>query len=145
MRKNNIYIKWGNRTALSLRIEPAELEIRAENTRIILRQREIVVESPVSRYEDMVAGKRRYFYIYLSENIKPLQPPRIDIIDYDVVGGFEIRITNIEVSRYLTIITPGAYLYNYVILSDDLLGGETNTRRELFYEKTNKGLTIYFV
>ena len=131
--------------ALALRIEPAELEIKAENTRIILRQREIVVDSPVSRYEDVVTSKRKYFYIYLSENIKPLHPPRIDIIDYDVVGGFEIRVTNIEVSRYLTIITPGAYLYNYVILSDNLLGGETNTRRELFYEKTSRGLTIYFV
>ncbi len=146
MKKNYIYVKWGNKPeALALRIEPAELEIKAENTRIILRQREIVVENTITHYEDKITGKRKYFYIHLSEKIKPLQPPRIDITDYEIINGFEIRITNIEISKYLTIITPGPYLYNYIILSENLIGGETNTRRQLFYEKTNKKLTIYFV
>ena len=146
MKKNYVYVKWGTpKEALALKIEPAELEIKAANTHIILRQREIIIENKIKKYEDKTTNKRKYFYIYLSENIQPIKPPKLDITDYEVINGFEIRTTNIELTKYLTIITPGPYLYNYIILSNNIIGGETNTRRQLFYEKTNNKLTIYLL
>lgn len=146
MRKKHIlYIRWGKGRALGLSLSGDELEIVSANVNIILHPRDIVVEGKVDRYEDVIAGKRKYIYVYFGESLQPLNASRIDINDIEVINGFEVRITNIEVARYLTIITPGAYLYNYVIISDNILSAEVNTRREVYYEKTGKGLTIYLL
>ena len=144
-KKHLLYIRWGKGKALGIGLGGGELEIVSANMNIILHPRDIVIEGKVDKYEDVVAGKRKYIYVYFKESLQPLDASRIDIGDVEVINGFEVRITNIEVARYLTIITPGAYLYNYVIVSDNILSAEVNTRREVYYEKMDKGLMIYLL
>lgn len=144
-KKPILYVRWGKGKALGLGLSGGELEIVSANTRILLHPRDIVIEAQVEKYEDVIAGKRKYLYVYFRNTIEPLDAPRIDISDVEVVDGFEVRATNIEFARYLTIITPGAYLYNYVIISDNVLTAEVNTRREIYYEQITKGVTIYFL
>lgn len=140
-----LYTRWGKGKALRLGLSGGELEVTSTNTRIILHPRDIVVEAQVEKYEDVVAGKRKYIYVYFVDPIEPLDAPRIDVSNVEVVDGFEVRVTDIGFARYLTIITPGAYLYNYVIVSDNVLAAEVNIRREVYYERTARGVTIYML
>ncbi len=145
MKGSTLYLRWVKGKALGVKIGGGELEVIAANTKIALHPRDIVVEGKVKGYEDIVAGKRKYVYVYFNEPLIGLTPPRIDLGNVEVIGGFEIRVTRINSTGYLTIITPGAYLYNYVIISLEALSAEVNTRREVYYEDTGTGVAVYIL
>ncbi len=143
-----LYVAWSRDSkGLELNVQVDELSIKSSNLRIWFRPREVEVQASIREYRDYLVGKKRYCYIDFNEPISPLKIPRIDLRNQDIemVSNFELRVIDIELSKYLTIVTPGNFLYNYIILCNDSMGLELSARRNVFYEALDYGIVVYIM
>ena len=150
MRKHNriLYVMWNRKLkGLEVDVQVDELIVRGGNFKISLRSREIEVQGNIKSYGDYVVGRKKYCYIDFNGPLTLLDIPRVDLRnqDMEIISNFELRVTDIEVSKYLTIVTPGNFLYNYVILSNNSLGVELSSRRNVFYEQIRDGVIVYMM
>ncbi len=136
-------VAWGD-GHLELRFVEDWLEVLASNYRIILAPRSVEIRGEASGHRESLVGKRKYIYVGLAEGLKPLRGPG-ERVERLLVGGFEVTGTDVEFSRYLTIVTPGFFLYNYVVLSDSSLALELSARREAYFDEGGEKLTLYLV
>ena len=136
-------VSWGE-GHLELRFVEDWLEVHAANCRVVLAPRSVEVHGKAAGHRESLVGKRKYIYVELAEPLKPLKGPG-ERVEKLLAGGFEITGTDVEFSRYLTIITPGFYLYNYAVLSDTSLALEVSTRREAYFNQEGGKLTLYLV
>ena len=125
--------------------KPYELIIAFKNVVFMFLPREVRVSNNVKTHREGKHGKKCYVYVELSNNVTPISVKGEVINKPRIIGNFELRYTNLDFSRYLTIITPGAFLYNYAILFDEGLCIETSANKEVYFEKIRDSLTIYFV
>ncbi len=139
-------VKWGD-GCIDLEARAGELAITFSNTKITLRPRIIIVEGSDVDYEEGSSGKsvkKKYIYIHVRECLKPLpaQGKYISTVLYD---KYEIRYQKLGFGEYLTIVTPGEYLYDYIIVTEDTITIGMSGKREAYFYKEDKRLTIYFV
>ncbi len=140
------YVKWRN-GGLRLVFKNSFLEIISKNYRFILRPRIVIVEGTVKEYNVVSPhrhGKYKYVYIELSEEVKPFDKkgrvPRPGIIE-----GFEVNYQDMGFEEYLTIVTPGAFLYQYIILTTSMLTICLSAKKEAYIDLENNVVTIYVV
>lgn len=136
-------VAWGD-GHLELRFVEDWLEVLASNYRIVLAPRSVEIHGEASGHRESLVGKRKYIYVELAEGLKPLRGSG-EKVERLLVGGFEVTGTDVEFSRYLTIITPGFFLYNYAILTDGSLALEASARREAYFDEGGGKLTLYLV
>ncbi len=148
-KKPTFYVKWGAGRALEVEVSQDVMVLKGEGLEIILEPRSIHLEAPefyVAEYED---GRRKRVYIRLPQGVKGVEAPRVDIDSTTarLLGLFEVRLTEIPgLDRYLTIVTPGGYLYDYVILTSDQVMFETSAKKKLYREEMpGESITIYLV
>ena len=143
------YVKWGPGRALELQVAQDAMIIRGDGLEIDLEPRSIHVEAEEFTVREYGDEKRRWVYIDLPRGVRGIEAPRIDIdaSHPKLLGLFEVRLTEVDdIDRYLTIVTPGGFLYDYVILTGDKLMFETKARRKLYRESVpGESLTIYLV
>lgn len=143
-----IYIVWGRKKdeTLMLSIKPWEFILLSKNILIIFIPKEVRVSGPIEKHVEESYGKKRYIYVKFSEKLLPLTGKGEYVLKRKIIENFEVRITDLDFTKYLTIIMPGTFLYNYALLSDDELIIETSTKKEVYFEKLKElMLTIYFV
>ncbi len=140
------YVKWRN-GSLKLVFKEPLLEIISKNYRFILRPRIVIVEGTVKEYNIASPnrrGKYKYVYIELGEEVIPFDKkgrmPRPDII-----GGFEVNYQDMRFEEYLTIVTPGTFLYEYVILTTNMLTICLSAKKEAYVDLEENVATIYVV
>ena len=143
------YVRWGPGRALELQVAQDAMIIRGDGLEIDLEPRSIHVEAEEFAVREYGDEKRRWVYIDLPRGVRGIEAPRIDIDagHPKLLGLFEVRLTEVDnIDRYLTIVTPGGFLYDYVILTGDKLMFETKARRKLYRESVpGESLTIYLV
>ena len=143
------YVKWGPGKALELQVSQDAMIIRGSGVEIDLEPRSIHVEAEEFAVREYGDDKRRWVYIDLPRGIKGIEAPRVDIDSSQprLLGLFEVRLTEVDgLERYLTIVTPGGFLYDYVVVTSDKLMFETKARRKLYQESVpGESLTIYLV
>ena len=123
------------------------LVVKALNNAFEFRPRAIIIDS-AGEYLEGVLSKYKYIYVDFPEPLKPLpfQPTiKTGNAGKYMIGNYELRYTNTPIGEYYTVITPGTHLYEYVILTTDRLGVKTSRKREVYYDRTDSTLTLYFV
>lgn len=140
------YVKWDTTKALELQLHGDVLRIKAENANIELEPRSATIEAPYSYKKEVPDVNRKTLYIGFREPLKPLEAPRIDILGRSYIGNFEVIYTNLDFEKYLTIITPSHYLYDYVVLTGHEIMFHMIARRQVYYEEEPYDkVTVYFV
>ncbi len=140
------YIKWGSGSIL-LKSIASDLVLKTDNLYLELRQRVVVVEGSIGSYEIVSSGrsgKRKHVYIKLRDSVKPLGRKGV-VVDREYIDNFEIRVLEKEFGKYITVVTPGAFLYDYIILSDDIIMVSLSGKREAYIDLEDNRLTIYVV
>ncbi len=138
------YVRWG-RGVLRLKASQDSLEVEAGNGSISLEARMIRVEAPVEEWRDVLQGKRRWVYVDLGEELEPLPGGRNATSRLLMLGLFDIRSTDIGVERYLTVVTPGHFIYDMVIVSSARIGVAAPMRRSFYFDRDEDSLTMYLV
>ncbi len=129
-----VYARWGG-GAVELRVRGESFAVRAANAELLFEPRYVVVEARYAARRSVSDERRTRVYVELAEEIKPLEPRRIDLVGSRVLGLFEVRLTDIEFRRYLTVVTPAGFLYDYFVVSDDTVMLEASARRKVFFEE----------
>ncbi len=141
-----ICVAWGN-GCIEFKVRNNELEINGENVKIILRPRVIIFTNGVTDYELGESGrkaKKKYIYIYPKNGIEPINKRGKFLKEYSL-DRFEIMYQKLSFSEYMTIITPGEYLYDYVIITRDIVTIAMSGKKEAYFYKEENKLTIYIV
>ena len=142
-----IEVKWGN-SCIELEHSIDILRLNSVNYRVELRPRTIIVKGSIDSSEVVETGKHRkkkYLYINFKEKIKGFVGRRYSQETEFILRNFEVKILDLEFERYITIITPGPFLYNYVIISQDQLVIELSGKREVYIDRELKMITVYIV
>ncbi len=137
------YVRWFEGAAAA-RASDGVLELVFSNARIVLEPRRLLLEGVGARQRSRNDGRRLRVLLEASEPLKPITPPpRIDIDYTGVVGGFQVMYTSLGFENYITVVTPGTHLYDYVVVSSTLVYMEASGRRTAFYEGLDGGLAVY--
>jgi hypothetical protein len=134
MRELSVYARWGV-GVLELRVRGELFTVRAANAELFFEPRSVVVEARYAGRRSVSDDRRLRVYIDLADEIKPLEPRRVDLIGSRALGLFEVRVTDVEFRRYLTVITPAGFLYDFFIVSDDTIMLEASAKRRVFFEE----------
>lgn len=142
-----MYVAWDSkgRYGLLFSFRGEALTIAAYNLTLTLNPRGVDVATSIRDLRVYSVGKRKYTYIYFNELVKPLPTGRSDITDRAFISGFEIVVTHIDGNNYLTVVTPGSWLYNYVVLADNTLLIEMSSKRDVYFEKLVDEVVIHIV
>ncbi|KSW11984.1 hypothetical protein CF15_04125 [Pyrodictium occultum] len=130
----NFYVRWGP-GALELRVMSDALELRAANARMLFEPRSILLEARYSYRKEVEDKNRKTLYIGFAEPLKPLEAPRVDIVGRTYVGYFEVIYTDLDFEKYLTVITPASFLYDYFVVTTRDLMVHLQAKRKLYYEE----------
>jgi hypothetical protein len=133
-KQTSFYVKWGN-GALELIPSYNSLQIRAKNYEFAFEPRSIVIEGKYGAKREIDHLNRKTVFIEFVEEVQPLNPPRIDIVGRNYVGNFEVVYTDLEFERYLTVITPADFLYDYFVLTSTDLMLYMQSKRKIYYEE----------
>jgi hypothetical protein len=145
-RRAEFYVKWGAVEALRLEVGSDTLRVIAENADIVLEPRMADINAKYSYKKEVEDSNRKTLYIGLREPIKPLKAPRIDIVGRSYVGNFEVIYTDLDFEKYLTIITPASFLYDYVVLTTTEIMFHMIARRQVYFEEEPYDhIRVYFV
>ncbi len=141
-----LIIPWDSKgkKSLALILKPYEATIVSKNVLITLLPREIRITDDIDKFSEEETSKKRYIRVFFRNPVEPIseKPGR----HYEgVFENYEVRVTNLDFSNYLTIIVPGSFLYNYIVLSENSISIECSIKKTVYFEKTDKSLTIYFV
>ncbi len=91
------------------------------------KKRAIVIEHEELKLVDfppsveMVAGERKYF------------------------NGFELRAVDLGFEKYLTVVVPGSFLYDYVIITPRKSEVVMSFKRQVYVEEGSKNTIVYLV
>ncbi len=129
------YVKWGQTKALELRVSGDTLTIRAANMEIRMEPRSLELRGKYTYKREVEDQSRKTLYIGFGEKLQPVEAPRIDILGSAYVGNFEVRYTDLDFEKYLTVITPANYLYDYAVVTTRELMLHMSPRRKVYYEE----------
>ncbi|AEM38755.1 hypothetical protein Pyrfu_0886 [Pyrolobus fumarii 1A] len=146
-KKPVFYVKWGPGKALEMEVSEDVMILRGDGFELDLEPRSVRLEASEFAVREYSDDKRKRVYIDVPVGIHGVQAPRVDIDGTRMVGYFEVRLTEIEnLDRYLTIITPGGFLYDYVVVTSEGVMFETSAKRKLYREEVpGEAVTIYLV
>jgi len=140
------YLKWGPAKALRLEVGQDAMKIVAANAVIVLEPREADIRANYSYKKEVQDATRKTLFIGFREKIEPLEAPRIDIVGRSYVGNFEVIYTDLDFEKYLTIITPANFLYDYAVLTTtDIMFHMVARRQVYFEEEPYEHIHVYFV
>ncbi len=139
-----VYAKWG-RGVIEVRVRGEMLALRTANLEAVFEPRTVLVEGRYASHRLLTDDRRARVYIDLANPLEPLEAKRIDLVGSRTLGLFEVRVTDLEFSRYLTVITPAGFMYEYLVISDDRLMVEASAKRKVFFEEEPfEKLIVYF-
>ena len=141
-----ICVAWRN-GCIDFKARNNELEIITGDLKIILRPRAIIFINGVTDYELGESGrkaKKKYIYIYPRNGIEPINKCGKLLKEY-TLDRFEIMYQKLSFNEYMTIITPGEYLYDYIILTNDTVTIAMSGKKEAYFYREEDKLTIYIV
>ncbi|HIQ24245.1 MAG TPA: hypothetical protein EYH50_04265 [Pyrodictium delaneyi] len=145
VRRESFYVRWDG-GALELRVMREALEIRAANAGLLFEPRSVTIEAKYTHKREIEDRNRKTLFIGFAEELKPLEAPRVDIVGRNYIGNFEVVYTDLEFERYLTVITPASFLYDYFVLtSRDVMLYMQAKRKVYFEEEPYDRIIIYFV
>jgi len=137
------YVRWldgGARVVVSGDV----LELVFRNARVVAEPRRLVLEGIPASPRCYSDGRRLRVALDLAGEPEPFRPPpRIDIEYTGMVGGFQVTYTSLGFDSYITIVTPGGHLYDYVVVSRRLVFLEASGRRKAFFEELGGGVAVY--
>lgn len=143
-----LYAKWP-KGAVKLLVGADRAVVSGRNFRLELEPRAIYFRGPWDDVEEASFPRRKNLYITVSEALEgDSAPPRIDVANGDevVLRSFEVRLNLLEgVDSFLTLITPGTFLYDYAILTSRKFMAEMSSRRRVYASKANDMVEIYIV
>ncbi len=142
-----VYVAWNSKGkhGLLFSFRGESLTIAAYNLTITLNSRGVDVVASIKDTKVYEIGKRKYVYIIFKEKIQPLPTGKSDIIDKAFTSGFEIIVTHINDNNYITVVTPGSWLYNYIILTNDTLMLELSKKRDVYFERLEDEVVVHIV
>ncbi len=142
----DVYIMY-SKGAWRVRSVGGAVEISGKDGKIILDARTITIpkESKVKVAEPSV--KKRTLYVFHRDLGFIDSPPYIDLRagQSRVYENFDLRPVDLDFEQYLTIVTPGSFLYDYAIITRKKTGVIMSAKREIYVEETKNSLIIYLV
>lgn len=119
------------------------LLINAMNNSVEARPRTIVI----SRFKNYIEAisNRKYIYIYFPEELKPFTNEGGVSLQEIRLEFYDIKYTRIDYDEYYTVILPGFFLYDYIVLTSDEIAVAMSIKRRVFYERIDSRLVLYIV
>ena len=133
-RRRTVYVKWGS-GGLEVRLSRGLIAVLAANAALYFEPRSVLVEADYEEPAAISDEKRLYVYIGFRGKLEPLEAPRIDVVGRYVDELGELRVVDLEFNRYLTIVTPGDFLYDFAVITPDKLFFQADARRKVYFEK----------
>lgn len=129
---------------LEVRRKGDSLEVRGGNFTIELRPRVISVDGSTGISIEGIYGSRRKVIYIRHEGIKTLDHCNEKIEEVDL-GDYIVKSTYLFTGSYITIITPGYLLVDYVVITDDSAAVVVQGKRSTYFEESGRRVTIYVV
>ncbi|WFO75109.1 hypothetical protein J4526_08555 [Desulfurococcaceae archaeon MEX13E-LK6-19] len=123
------------------------LTLQSSNLVMELRPRAIILQDKIRDYEETEIGKtkrKKVIYLHLEEAIEPFKG-RGEVVKEVLIENYEIRRQDLGFEEYITIVTPGTHLYEYIIISSDTITVSLSAKRQAYVDKEDHTTTIYFV
>lgn len=125
-----------------------DLEVKASNSTIIFESRSIFVGGLFERLREYRGGQGKNVYVDLAFPLKGTRGEgalyRFDVDTF--LGPYGLVYTSMEgLGYYLTIYPPPGSLYDYAVLSPDMLMFRTSHRREIYVLVEDNGRRIILV
>jgi len=110
------------------------------------RQRSITLKN-VNNVEVHVirSGRKKVIYARYRGNMLPCRDHGETSREEISTPLFTARVTRCSLDTYLTLIFPGTFLIDYVVMSRDMVGLVLPGKREIHTEKTGNDVVIYIV
>ena len=117
------------------------------NDEIVLDARSITLPKDAEVFYAEPKLKNRVVYAFYSPLKSVEKPPYVDMLSGErrVYGSFELRAVDADFEQYLTVITPGSFLYEYAIITPKKLAIVTSAKRDFYLEDTGKRKIIHIV
>jgi len=133
-------IKWGSH-GLDVEVENGTLSIRGSFS-IEVKPRGVVFERATGY---RVAGDARKKYIYVEHaELKPLEDA-VDCPDELELGKLVLNRVDLDFEEYLTVVTSGESLIDYMVVTRRLTCIVVSRRREAYFDFTGDTLAVYLV
>ncbi len=130
---------------MRLKGDQGGLRVVFENMEIELRPRAVIVRGGAGDVEGAVEEKKRgKKYIYISLREPPRGLGHTCGFEKADTGGFEARVTDLGFAHYLTIVTPGPYLYDYIVVTDTLILVTCSGKKSVYVDREDDVVTLYF-
>ncbi|RLG81420.1 MAG: hypothetical protein DRO13_01235 [Thermoprotei archaeon] len=120
-----------------------KIVVRGSNACIEIRPRTIVVRGFLTYYE--AGNKKKYIYVYFRGGLRAFTSNKPTSRHTKIVDIFEFRYTRTFYDEYYTIIMPGAFFVEYVILTKSVMTIALSGKRRTYYEELRDSLVIYIV
>ncbi len=114
---------------------------------IVLDARSVTLPKESQVYYAEPKVKQRVVYAFYNELKGVERPPYVDMLagERRVFGSFELRAVDMDFERYLTVVTPGSFLYEYAIITPKKLALVTSAKRDFYLEDTGRRKIIHIV
>ncbi len=143
-KRKTLYVKWGS-GGLEVELAPQLITVIAKNATLYFEPRDVIIETDYNGTNVFNDSKRTYVYVWFKKEIEPLDAPRIDVVGRYVDELGEIRAVDLGFNKYLTIVTPGDFIYGYAVLTPIALLVQTSGRRKVFFEKAAAFRLILYI
>jgi len=111
------------------------LTIEAKNMFLSFEPRLVLVDGGYSGYSEACDDRKCRLVIEFGRVLEPLEAPRIEFVGQGYIGLFELRVVDLEFEKYITVITPGGFLYDYFTVTSSRLLLESSAKRRFYYEE----------
>ncbi|UXD22031.1 hypothetical protein IPA_01005 [Ignicoccus pacificus DSM 13166] len=138
-----MYVKF-KRGALKVEIHGNALIV---GDRIVLDARSITFPKGSKVYQGEPDKKRRVLVIEHEELKLEEFPPTVDMVSGErrYFHGFELRAADLDFEKYLTVVVPGSFLYDYAIITPSKTEIVMSAKRNAYLEETSKASIIYLL
>ncbi len=137
-------VRWGS-GSLRLKAGESSLSVDAANASILLESRMLRINGSVGSWADAALGRDRWVYVDFREEFKPIPTRRGATSRVLLKGLYDARSIDVGFEKYLTIVVPGFFLYDYVIISSWRMAVKSPAKRSFYFDHTDASLTIYIV
>jgi hypothetical protein len=114
---------------------------------IVLDARSITFPKGSKAFQAEPDKKRRAIVVYHPELRLDEMPPQVDMMygERKYYHGFELRAVDLDFEKYLTVLVPGSFLYDYAIITPTKTEVIMSAKRKMFLEETSRSTIIYLL
>jgi len=143
-RYERLYLGWKDKNmGVIAEIRPSKVVISSYNLTFMLEPNQVTIEGDIHSVDVIDTSKRRNAYVSY-DDIKPVPLGRVYCNHFfTIFDRFKINVINHKIASYITIIVPGDWLYEFMVISDNKACISMSKGRKAYVEEYDKTFNIY--